>query len=126
MLSEAQLEKFNQFWYEYPNNKAKFAAMKAWAKLKPDDTLFDDIMMGLRRARASVEWKREGGRFIPHPATFLNQGRWEDEYVPAIRGQRVNRRDMPFEEYMTDVCGEGWEDSVKLPWLKTKNGGGAS
>lgn len=107
MLSEAQLEKFNQFWYEYPKKKAKLAAMKAWSRLKPDDTLFDDIMMGLRRARASVEWKREGGRFIPHPATFLNQGRWEDEYLPSE--QKPTKRDlqnMSVEEYVEAITGD--------------------
>ncbi len=107
ILSEAQLEKFNQFWYEYPKKKAKFAAMKAWAKLKPDEALFDDIMMGLRKARASVEWKREGGRFIPHPATFLNQGRWEDEYLPSE--QKPTKRDlqnMSVEEYVEAITGD--------------------
>lgn len=107
ILSKTQLERFNQFWYEYPKKKAKLAAMKAWAKLKPDDELFEAIMLGLRRARASVEWKREGGRFIPHPATFLNQGRWEDEYLPSE--QRPSKRDlqnMSIEEYVEAATGE--------------------
>jgi len=107
ILSKTQLERFNQFWYEYPKKKAKLAAMRVWAKLKPDDELFEAIMLGLRRARASVEWKREGGRFIPHPATFLNQGRWEDEYLPSE--QRPSKRDlqnMSIEEYVEAATGE--------------------
>ena len=36
-------------------------------------------MFGLRKQIASDEWKRDGGRFIPHPATWLNGKRWEDE-----------------------------------------------
>ena len=81
--------------------------MKAWAKLKPDDELFEAIMLGLRRARASIEWKREGGRFIPHPATFLNQGRWEGECLPSE--QRPSTRDLPSmssEEYIAAATGE--------------------
>jgi hypothetical protein len=31
------------------------------------------------RQRASRQWREDGGRYIPHPATWLNQGRWEDE-----------------------------------------------
>jgi hypothetical protein len=27
----------------------------------------------------SAEWTKDGGQFIPHPATWLNQKRWEDE-----------------------------------------------
>lgn len=107
IMSKTQLERFNQFWHEYPKKKAKVAAMKAWAKLKPDDVLFDAIMLGLRRARASIEWKREGGRFIPHPATFLNQGRWEDEYLPSE--QRPSKRDlqnMSIEEYVEAATGD--------------------
>ena len=107
ILSKTQLERFNQFWYEYPKKKAKLAAMRVWAKLKPDDELFEAIMLGLRRARASIEWKREGGRFIPHPATFLNQGRWEDEYLPSE--QRPSKRDlqnMSIEEYVEAATGD--------------------
>ncbi len=104
ILSNVQLERFNQFWFEYPKKKAKLAAMRVWARLKPDEELFDEIMWGLRRARASMEWKREGGRFIPHPATFLNQGRWEDEYMPSE--QQPTKRDlqnMSVEEYVTTI-----------------------
>jgi hypothetical protein len=32
---------------------------------------------------ASEQWRRDDGRFIPHPATWLNQRRWEDEAEPA-------------------------------------------
>ena len=106
ILSKTQLERFNQFWYEYPKKKAKLAAMKAWAKLKPDDELFDAIMLGLRRARASIEWKREGGRFIPHPATFLNQGRWEDEYLPSEQQPtKQDLRNLPLEDYVYNIMG---------------------
>ena len=104
ILSNVQLERFNQFWFEYPKKKAKLAAMRVWARLKPDEELFDEIMWGLRRARASMEWKREGGRFIPHPATFLNQGRWEDEYMPSE--QQPTKRDlqnMSVEEYVATI-----------------------
>lgn len=107
LLTGIHLERFNQFWYEYPKKKAKIEAIKAWAKLKPDEELFDAIMFGLRKARASWEWKKEGGRFIPHPATFLNQGRWEDEYVPAE--QKPSRRDlqsMSIKEYIEAVSSE--------------------
>lgn len=112
-LSNHQLERFNQFWEQYPKKKAKLAAMKAWAKLKPDEILFGEIMYGLSRARSSMEWKREGGRFIPHPATFLNEGRWEDEYLQSE--QRPTRRDlqsMSVEEYVEAVAG-GPDVSVK-------------
>lgn len=124
--SMTQQRRFDSFWAMYPKKRSKGQAEKAWIKINPDEELFRAIMRGLELAKGSVDWAKDNGQFIPYPSTWLNAKGWEDEYAPAIRGQSVNRRDMPFEEYMTDVCGEGWEDSVKLPWLKTKNGGGAS
>ena len=29
------------------------------------------------------EWKKDGGKYIPHPATWLRARGWEDEYTPA-------------------------------------------
>jgi hypothetical protein len=31
-----------------------------------------------------LQWLREGGRFIPNPATWLNQERWGDEPDPEV------------------------------------------
>jgi hypothetical protein len=33
-----------------------------------------------RRSGEADQWQRENGRFIPNPATWINQGRWDDEY----------------------------------------------
>lgn len=70
---------FGQFWSAYPAKKAKPAAVKAWAKLHPDEQVQAAILAGIERERRSEQWTRDGGRFIPHPATWLNQRRWEDE-----------------------------------------------
>ena len=39
----------------------------------------DRLLSALERQRASPQWQRENGRYIPHPVTWLRQGRWEDE-----------------------------------------------
>ena len=70
---------FEQFWQSYPKKKSKDAALKAFKKRNPDDTLFEEIMTGLEKAKQSSDWLKEGGRFIPHPATWLNAGGWMDE-----------------------------------------------
>ena len=77
---------FDHFWYEYPKKVAKPDAVRAWGKLKPDEALSAEIYRGLTRWKNSDEWSRDGGRYIPHPATWLNGRRWEDE-IP----QRVMR-----------------------------------
>lgn len=80
-LSRSLRERFEVFWTEHPKKKSKTAAEKAWAKLKPDEQLFADIMSGLERAKTSVEWLDK--QYIPYPASWLNDGGWMDEYKPA-------------------------------------------
>src|SRR5262245_1969082 len=72
---------FDAFWAAYPKKAGKPAARRAWNTLKPkpDEPLVKSMLAALARHAASEQWKREGGRFIPHPATWLNQRRWEDE-----------------------------------------------
>ena len=72
---------FTAFWAAYPRKIGKGAARKAWRKatgLPKVEVLTDAI----HRASLSDDWRREGGRFIPHPATWLNQERWLDETGP--------------------------------------------
>ena len=37
------------------------------------------IMAALERHKTSAQWAEDGGKYIPHPATWLNQHRWTDE-----------------------------------------------
>jgi len=71
--------RFDTFWNQYPNRVAKEAARKAWTKLAPDDRLLATMLAALERQKQSPAWQRDNGDYIPHPATWLNQGRWQDE-----------------------------------------------
>lgn len=77
---------FEQFWAAYPAKKARPNAAKAWQKLHPDEHMQAAILAGIERDSDSEQWKRDGGRFIPHPATWLNQRRWEDEATAQGNG----------------------------------------
>ncbi|QJI40500.1 phage replication protein [Pseudomonas sp. ADAK2] len=74
---------FPKFWKLYPNKKGKANAEKAWRKLKVTDELFALIARGLARQVVCAEWTKDGGQYIPHPATWLNGKRWEDEVKPV-------------------------------------------
>ena len=74
---------FNEFWSAYPKKVGKKDAAKAWQKLKPDEALTKTILDGVKKWQESKQWAEDGGRFIPHPATFLNGERWNDECEPA-------------------------------------------
>ena len=78
-----QERRFTEFWQAYPKKVGKASCLKAWLKLKPTAELFDHIMEALTKQKASNQWQRESGRYIPNPLTWLNQGRWDDEPVEA-------------------------------------------
>ena len=73
-------QRFDEFWAAYPKKVGKKAALAAWKRVKPDTELFDKIMTAIGKARVTEQWTKENGRFIPNPTTWLNQGRWDDEY----------------------------------------------
>ena len=86
-----QEERFSSFWKEYPKKVGKQAAVKSWDKIKPSVELFEVIMQAIADAKKSQEWTKDNGQYIPHPATWLNQGRWEDELTPA----KIEERSAP-------------------------------
>ena len=70
---------FDRFWGAYPRKVSKADARKAFAKLNPDTALVEDMLRALDWQKRLPEWTKDGGQFIPYPATWLNARRWEDE-----------------------------------------------
>lgn len=70
---------FAAFWAAYPKKAGKAAALKAWNKLAPDVVLQEQMGKALEVQKQSQQWRKDGGQFIPMPATWLNGRRWEDE-----------------------------------------------
>lgn len=69
---------FDAFWDEYPRRVGKQAAIKAWTKAVKHTTPAALLDGALRLAQ---DPNRED-QFTPHPATWLNEGRWEDDPLP--------------------------------------------
>jgi len=67
---------FAVFWHAYPKKTGKAAALKAWQKAKPP---IAQVLQALAWQTDSLQWNRDDGRYRPNPATYLNQGRWQDE-----------------------------------------------
>ena len=87
---------FEQFWKHYPRKVAKRAALVAFNRLTKDEQA---------QAVEAIEqhvayWKLKGTEtdFIPHAATWLNQGRFEDEL--DMTPKELKRPAMPW--YSTD------------------------
>lgn len=72
-------ELFNQFYSKYPKKIAKQEAVKSFGKIELSKALFATIMASLEKWKAADDWTKDGGQFVPYPATWLNGKRWEDE-----------------------------------------------
>jgi hypothetical protein len=79
-------DQFERFWAVYPKKVGKQDARRAWEKIKPtpDDALTDRMIAAAEEQARSPQWRKDDGRFIPHPATWLNRGSWEDEAVVEL------------------------------------------
>lgn len=71
--------RFSEFWSHYPKKRSKGTALKAWKRLNITVELFSEILQGLTRAKNSPDWRKDNGKFIPYPASWLNARGWEDE-----------------------------------------------
>ena len=84
MAKRDPLEGFDRFYKLYPRKQKRRAAESAWKTLAPDADLQQQILAALAKQATSIDWLKSGGQFIPHPATWLNGKRWEDELSPGI------------------------------------------
>ncbi len=73
---------FKQFWAIFPKKVGKLDAKKKFAKAMKEATL-SELLESLNKQKLSFEWTKQNGRYIPNPATWLNQGRWMDEIEVA-------------------------------------------
>jgi hypothetical protein len=95
---------FSEFWKAYPRKVGKVAAhkafMKAWTGLEAAGGEPGDILTGV--ALLAADPNKPSKEFLPHPSTWLNEGRWDDEPYPerektkeeleAIRAEQYRRR----------------------------------
>ena len=79
---------FADFWTCYPKKKNKSDADKAWKALAPNAELCQRILEAVEVQRTSKDWRKDGGQFIPYPASWLRARRWEDDEPGAIEPER--------------------------------------
>ena len=72
---------FEAFWAKYPRKDNKQVAFAAWCKLRPDWATCRAMSAGLERDKASRQWTKDGGEFIPMASTWINQKRWTNQGV---------------------------------------------
>lgn len=79
---ETETDGFALFWSTYPKKTAKPAALKAFKAQKINGEL-PDILRDIESRVSGDDWRKEGGKYVPNPATYLNQRRWEDGEKPS-------------------------------------------
>jgi hypothetical protein len=72
---------FEAFWHAYPKKKSRGDAEQAFRVLNPDEQLVETMISTIRRARTSVDWTKERGKYIPYPAKWLRAKGWLDSEV---------------------------------------------
>lgn len=71
---------FDEFWSNYPRKVGKDDARKAYMRALKRASA-DEVLAGTVRLANDPNLPTDR-QFIPHPATWLNGGRWDDEPLP--------------------------------------------
>jgi hypothetical protein len=90
-------DSFNEFWSVYPRRVGKQAAQKAFLKA----LTFADASVIIDGARRYANDPNRSDEFTAHPTTWINQGRWEDDPLPARRDDsKQGQRRANFEAFI--------------------------
>lgn len=91
-------DRFPDFWKAYPTKRNKKKARDAW-KRKRLDAKADEIIADVEaRIKKDGQWL-EG--YVPHPTTYINGERWEDEIEPPRDGNGPSEPNPPSRNYIT-------------------------
>jgi hypothetical protein len=74
-------ELFESFWKVYPRKIGKEKCKNWFKSHKPKEDLVKQMIEAVEQQKKSKQWSDP--QYIPHPYTWLNQGRWEDELTPT-------------------------------------------
>lgn len=105
--NKEQQARFDRFWEAYPRKEAKPRARSEFDKIAPDDDLLAKMLAAIDRWKRSAQWREDGGKYIPHPATWIHQKRWEDdppkESPGKLTAQQYDQRDYSGDDDFTGV-----------------------
>lgn len=89
---------FDRWWSSWPRHErksGKSTCRKIWEKEKLEP-LADAILAGLERWKRSKAWASDNRKYIPLPATWLNQRRWEDDDLVEVRSANPAAQPKPY------------------------------
>lgn len=99
----SSLYRFDDWYSAYPRKTNRGQAEKAWQRLSPDDVLIDTMLVAVEIQKEQPDWKKDGGQFIPHPGTWLNNKRWLDEAVGVTQAtEKAPYADKPWGAFIRE------------------------
>lgn len=96
ITKEIYCSTFDQFWKLYPKKVAKNKAAIAWSKISPEEQ--QKCIEVIPEHKKQAQWSDI--QFIPHPATWINQGRWKDEIQPPKKWKEKRKL------FLCSICNE--------------------
>ena len=82
---DTRVASFESFYQAYPRKEAKKDAEAVFAKLNPNPELLARMLSAIDAKRNTSDWTKDGGKFVPLPATWLRAERWNDEAANDMR-----------------------------------------
>ena len=101
---------FESFWKVYPRKVGKEKCRNWFKSHKPKEDLVQKMIEAVEVQKKSKQWSDP--QYIPHPYTWLNQGRWEDELTPTNDStfQSAPKNPIQWEE----AKGSSFEEDLEL------------
>lgn len=82
---------FSRFWSAWPASTRKGGkgqCVERWRK-EGFDSVAEQIVAHVEAMKLSIDWRKEGGAYIPAPLVYLNGKRWEGAEAPPPQAQRL-------------------------------------
>lgn len=76
---------FDRFYEVYPRKVGVQKARVAFeaAMKRPNPPTVEQLIASVEAHKRTWDWQKDGGVYIPHPTTYLNQDRWRDDLSTA-------------------------------------------
>ena len=107
-VAVAPVDEFDRWYAAYPKKRKPEDARKAWEATAKKRPPLDTMLAALMRQRGSVEWQKDGGQFVPYPASYLRAHSWADDLgEPAKAVVALIQRPPPKESVLDRYRREG-------------------